>query len=47
VVSPIITFILEMQAQALFGGFGFAKLILNGAVCFLMLWLIRRDRVIA
>jgi rod shape determining protein RodA len=45
--SPIITFILEMQAQTLFGGFGFAKLILNGAVCFLMLWLIRRDRVIA
>jgi Na+/proline symporter len=47
VVSPIITFILEMQAQTLFGGFGFAKLILNGAVCFLMLWLIRKDRVMA
>jgi Na+/proline symporter len=47
VVSPIITFILEMQAQTLFGGFGFAKLILNGAVCFLMLWLIRKDREIA
>jgi Na+/proline symporter len=45
--SPIITFFLEMQAQTLFGGFGFAKLILNGAVCFLLLWLIRRDRVIA
>ncbi|WP_395784540.1 sodium:solute symporter [Aquirufa sp.] len=45
--SPIITFFLEMQAQTLFGGFGFAKLILNGAVCFLMLWLIRKDRVIA
>ncbi len=47
VASPIITFILEMQAQTLFGGFGFAKLILNGAVCFLMLWLIRKDRAIA
>jgi len=47
VASPIITFILEMQAQALFGGFGFAKLILNGAICFLMLWVIRKDRVIA
>ncbi len=41
VLSPIITFILESQAQSLFGGFGFAKLILNGAICFLMLWLIR------
>jgi Na+/proline symporter len=47
VASPIITFMLEMQAQTLFGGFGFAKLILNGAVCFLMLWLIRKDRAIA
>jgi Na+/proline symporter len=47
VTSPIITFILEMQAQTLFGGFGFAKLILNGVVCFLMLWLIRKDRAIA
>lgn len=45
--SPLITFVLEMQAQSLFGGFGFAKLILNGAVCFLLLWLIRQDRVIA
>lgn len=45
--SPLITFVLEMQAQALFGGFGFAKLILNGAVCFLLLWHIRQDRAIA
>ena len=42
VASPLITFVLETQAQALFGGFGFAKLILNGAVCFVMLWLIRK-----
>ena len=41
VLSPIITFVLETQAQSLFGGFGFAKLILNGAICFAMLWLIR------
>lgn len=39
--SPIITFILETQSQSLFGGFGFAKLILNGSVCFFLLWLIR------
>jgi hypothetical protein len=47
VASPVITFALELQAQALFGGFGFAKLILNGALCFLMLWLIRREHVVA
>jgi Na+/proline symporter len=47
VASPIITFGLEMQAQTWFGGFGFAKLILNGAVCFLLLWFIRRERVIS
>lgn len=41
VASPIITFVLEMQAQAIFGGFGFAKLILNGAICFALLWMIR------
>lgn len=41
VASPIITFILETQSQALFGGFGFAKLILNGAICYLLLWSIR------
>ena len=41
VASPIITFILETQSQALFGGFGFAKLILNGAICYLFLWSIR------
>jgi Na+/proline symporter len=41
VFSPIITFVLETQAQSLFGGFGFAKLILNGAICFAMLWMIR------
>jgi Na+/proline symporter len=41
VASPIITFVLETQSQALFGGFGFAKLILNGAICFLLLWSIR------
>ena len=39
--SPVITFILETQSQSLFGGFGFAKLILNGSVCFFLLWLIR------
>ncbi len=41
VASPIITFMLETQSQALFGGFGFAKLILNGAICYLLLWSIR------
>jgi Na+/proline symporter len=41
VASPIITFVLETQSQALFGGFGFAKLILNGAICYLLLWSIR------
>jgi Na+/proline symporter len=41
VASPIITFILETQSQALFGGFGFAKLILNGSICYLLLWSIR------
>ena len=41
VASPIITFFLETQSQALFGGFGFAKLILNGAICYLLLWSIR------
>ena len=41
VASPIITFVLETQSQALFGGFGFAKLILNGAICYLLLWCIR------
>ena len=43
--SPIITFILETQSQSLFGGFGFAKLILNGSVCFLLLWLIREKKI--
>jgi Na+/proline symporter len=42
--SPILTFILETQSQSLFGGFGFAKLILNGSVCFLLLWLIREKK---
>jgi Na+/proline symporter len=42
VASPIITFVLETQSQALFGGFGFAKLILNGAICYLLLWSIRK-----
>jgi Na+/proline symporter len=41
VASPIITFILETQSQSIFGGFGFAKLILNGAICYLLLWSIR------
>jgi Na+/proline symporter len=41
VASPIITFVLETQSQALFGGFGFAKLILNGAICYLLLCSIR------
>ncbi|MFM7020933.1 MAG: sodium:solute symporter [Aquirufa sp.] len=41
VASPIFTFVLETQSQALFGGFGFAKLILNGAICYLLLWSIR------
>jgi len=41
VASPIITYVLETQSQALFGGFGFAKLILNGAICYLLLWSIR------
>jgi Na+/proline symporter len=39
--SPILTFILETQSQSLFGGFGFAKLILNGSICFFLLYLIR------
>lgn len=42
--SPILTFILETQSQTLFGGFGFAKLILNGSICFLLLWLIREKK---
>jgi len=42
--SPILTFILETQSQSLFGGFGFAKLILNGSLCFLLLWLIREKK---
>jgi len=41
VASPVITFVLETQSQALFGGFGFAKLILNGVICYLLLWSIR------
>jgi Na+/proline symporter len=44
--SPILTFILETQSQSLFGGFGFAKLILNGSICFLMLWLIRVKKTV-
>ena len=43
--SPVLTFILETQSQSLFGGFGFAKLILNGSVCFLLLWLIRKKKM--
>ncbi len=43
--SPVITFILETQSQSLFGGFGFAKLILNGSICFLLLWLIREKKM--
>ena len=43
--SPVITFILETQSQSLFGGFGFAKLILNGSVCFFLLWLIREKKI--
>ena len=43
--SPVITFILETQSQSLFGGFGFAKLILNGSICFLLLWLIREKKI--
>lgn len=42
--SPVLTFILETQSQSLFGGFGFAKLILNGSICFLLLWLIREKK---
>jgi Na+/proline symporter len=43
--SPVLTFILETQSQSFFGGFGFAKLILNGSVCFLLLWLIREKKM--
>jgi len=43
--SPVITFILETQSQSLFGGFGFAKLILNGSICILLLWLIREKKI--
>ena len=43
--SPILTFILETQSQTLFGGFGFAKLLLNGSICFLLLWLIREKKM--
>ena len=42
VASPVITFLLESQSQAWFGGFGFAKLIVNGFICFCLLWLIRK-----
>jgi Na+/proline symporter len=44
VASPILTFILEAQAQTWFGGFGFSKLILNGAICFILLYLIRTKK---
>jgi len=44
VSSPLLTFVLETQSQSLFGGFGFAKLILNGSICFLLLWLIREKK---
>jgi Na+/proline symporter len=43
--SPILTYILETQSQSLFGGFGFAKLILNGSICFVLLWLIREKKM--
>ena len=43
--SPILTFILETQSQSLFGGFGFAKLILNGSLCFLLLYFIRVKKI--
>jgi Na+/proline symporter len=43
--SPILTFILETQSQSLFGGFGFAKLILNGSICFLLLYFIRVKKI--
>jgi hypothetical protein len=43
--SPILTFILETQSQSLFGGFGFAKLILNGSICFFLLYLIREKKM--
>ncbi len=43
--SPVLTFILETQSHSLFGGFGFAKLILNGSICFLLLWLIREKKM--
>ena len=43
--SPILTFILETQSQSLFGGFGFAKLILNGSICFFLLYLIREKKI--
>jgi len=42
ILSPILTYILETQTQELFGGFGFAKLILNGFICFVLLWAIRK-----
>jgi len=42
--SPIITYLLETQSQSLFGGFGFAKLILNGFICFNLLWFIREKK---
>jgi Na+/proline symporter len=41
ILSPIITYVLETQTQELFGGFGFAKLLLNGLICFGLLWSIR------
>jgi hypothetical protein len=41
ILSPIITYMLETQTQELFGGFGFAKLLLNGLICFGLLWSIR------
>lgn len=39
VLSPVITFGLETWAQGSFGGFGFSKLILNGGICALLLYL--------
>lgn len=40
--SPILTYILEAQAQNWFGGFGFSKLLINGGICFSLLWIIRK-----
>ena len=43
VLSPVLTFLLDRYSEQLFGGyhFGFELLLVNGAITFLGLWLVR------